>query len=97
MDDPPPGHTPRQEQPIEPLPIGKQTGFQVPATAFGILKGGLDAHAQRLLVHPPSASRLIGNQDPGLAMVGVHTALRYVSIVSSCQHTTRPNHCCPVW
>jgi hypothetical protein len=41
MRDPPHGHKQCQQQPIEPLTILNQAGFQVPATAFVILKGRL--------------------------------------------------------
>jgi hypothetical protein len=71
MDDPPQRHKQRQEQATQPLPMRNQTGFQVPATTFGIQKGGLDPHAPGILLHAPSPSRLIGNQKPGFAMVGV--------------------------
>jgi hypothetical protein len=62
----------------------------------GILKSGLHAHAPGVLLDPLSTSRLIGNQEPGFTLVVVpYRAFRAVSIVFSCQHSTRPNHCCP--
>jgi len=47
MDDPPHSYKQRQQEPIEPLEVGNQARFQIPATALGILEGGLPRDAQR--------------------------------------------------
>jgi hypothetical protein len=94
MGDPPHGHTQRQQQPIEPLQVGNQAGFEIPATAFGVLEGGFHSHAQRILVHAPSACRQIGDQEPGFSMLLIPDGARgAVSSVSSSQSKTCPNHC----
>ncbi len=91
--DPPHGQKQGQQEPIESLPIRNQAVFQVPAATFVILKRGLHAHAQRILTHPPTPCRLIGNQDPGLLVPWIpnrtHPRLDH-QVIEPSQNASKP-------
>src|SRR5947209_8634975 len=55
------------------LPHFELGGFNVPATRLGILKGGLDTHAQRIGLKPLLSSRQIRNNQPGLLILFLPT------------------------
>src|SRR5215471_10759912 len=65
------GHPPyrqeqRQEPAIQPSTVSDMTGFQVPAAALALLKGGFHACATGVLGDPLTPCRTIRDQEPAI-------------------------------
>src|SRR5438034_5600010 len=92
MRDPPHGHKEPEQKPIQTGAISNQARFQVPAAAFAILKSGLDAHPIGVLADATPASGLVGNEQPGLLMIGFphRTYLRFNGLVLPEQNAPEP-------
>jgi len=66
MRDPPHGQKEREQQAIQMGPVHNPTGFDVPTTAFAILKRCFHAHAPRICLNLSTPSSLITDEEPWL-------------------------------
>jgi hypothetical protein len=69
MSDPPQGQEQHQQQPINPCPRCEDRPFNISAWAFAVFKGGFHPHPQAILAGPLASRQMIGQEDPGIALV----------------------------
>ena len=73
MRQPPEAEKDDEEQPIEARSVGDDRPFQVPAAPLQILKGRFDAHSAGIRAQALPSGGLIGEDDPGIVLVGLPT------------------------
>src|ERR1700694_3710686 len=66
MSDPPQRQKEDHQIAVEVLNLTDATAFDVPPSAFGVLKGGFDAHAPPIHLDELSSRRSVGNHHPHL-------------------------------
>lgn len=88
MSHPPEGQKERQQQAFQMRSLLELCRFDVPAARFGILKGGLHAHAQRIGLDASLPRRQIRNEEPrflkGLLPTGTDIRLDGLLLPHTC-------------
>jgi hypothetical protein len=64
MRDPPHGQKECQQQAIQVRPVHNPTGFNIPATAFAILKRRFHTHAPGIDLHLSASGSLLADEQP---------------------------------
>src|SRR5436190_17552069 len=81
MTDPPHCEKETQEESIQAGEIRDSAGFQVPSSAFLVLKRGFHPHPQRIFSHASTTGRQIRDQQPGFLIervpIGAHIGLQW--------------------